>query len=58
VKYKARLVVRGDLQQYSIHNKMYTATLALKTFRALVAITAYFDLNTEQLDVINTFINS
>ncbi|OBT60439.1 hypothetical protein VE03_10387 [Pseudogymnoascus sp. 23342-1-I1] len=41
---KARLVVRGDLQRYSIHDETYAATLASKTFRALMAITAYFDL--------------
>jgi hypothetical protein len=58
VKYKARLVVRGDLQRYSIHDETYAATLASKTFQALMAITAYFDLDTEQLDVINAFTNS
>jgi hypothetical protein len=58
VKYKARLVVRGDLQRYSIHDETYAATLASKTFRALMAITAYFDLDTEQLDAINAFTNS
>lgn len=58
VKYKARLVVRGDLQRYSIHDETYAATLASKTFRALMAITAYFDLDTEQLDAVNAFTNS
>ena len=58
VKYKARLVVRGDLQRYSIHDETYAATLASRTFRALMAMTAYFDLDTEQLDAINAFINS
>lgn len=58
VKYKARLVVRGDLQRYSIHDETYAATLASKTFRALMAITAYFDLDIEQLDAVNAFTNS
>jgi hypothetical protein len=58
VKYKARLVVRGDLQCYSIHDETYAATLTSKTFRALMAITAYFDLDTEQLDAVNAFTNS
>jgi hypothetical protein len=58
IKYKARLVVRGDLQRYSIHDETYAATLASKTFRALMAITAYFDLDTKQLDAINAFTNS
>jgi len=38
VKYKARLVVRGDLQQFSVHEETYAATLASRTFRALMAI--------------------
>ncbi|PQM43552.1 hypothetical protein VC83_09679 [Pseudogymnoascus destructans] len=58
VKYKARLVVRGDLQRYSIHDETYAATLASRTFRALMAITAYFDLDTDQMDAINAFTNS
>jgi hypothetical protein len=33
-------------------------TMPKKTFRALMAITAYFDLDTDQLDAINAFTNS
>ena len=44
-KYKARLVVRGDLQRYSQHEDNYAATLAARIFRALMAIAAYFDLD-------------
>ena len=42
-KFKARLVVRGNLH---VPNKKdtYTATLVLRIFRALMAITAYFNL--------------
>jgi hypothetical protein len=32
-------------------------TLASTTFRTLIAITAHFDLETRQLDVINAFVN-
>ena len=32
-------------------------TLASTTFRTLMAMTAYFDLETCQIDVINTFVN-
>ena len=34
------------------------ATLAAKTFRALMAIMAAFDLEAWQLDAVNTFTNS
>ena len=57
-KYKARLVVRGDLQRYSQHEDNYAATLAARIFRALMAIAAYFDLEMEQFDAINAFTNS
>ena len=36
----------------------YAATLAARSFRALMAITAKFDLETIQLDAINAFANS
>ena len=56
-KYKARLVVCGDLHT-SIYNDTYAATLALRTFRSLMAIAAAHDLETMQFDAINAFTNS
>jgi hypothetical protein len=41
--YKARLVIRGDLTQ-SIYEDIYAATLAIRVFRCLIAIAAYFGL--------------
>jgi hypothetical protein len=58
VKYKARICVRGDLQQQSKYQDNYAATLAARTFRALMAIAAAFDLEIIQLDAINAFTNS
>jgi Reverse transcriptase (RNA-dependent DNA polymerase) len=55
-KFKARLCVRGDLQ--STEQDTYAATLAARTFRALMAITAVFDLEAHQFDTVNAFINS
>lgn len=55
--FKARLVVRGDLQT-SIFEDTYAATLAARVFRALMAITAFFDLDMWQYDAINAFTNS
>ena len=44
IKYKARLVARGDLQ-YTIEDT-YTTTLTAQIFRAIIAIIAAFDLET------------
>jgi Reverse transcriptase (RNA-dependent DNA polymerase) len=57
VKYKARICVRGDLQKFGLEDT-YAATLAAKTFRTLMAIAAYFDLEAIQLDAVNAFLNS
>ena len=55
-KFKARLCVRGDLQ--TTEQDTYAATLAARTFRALIALAAAFDLEMEQYDAVNAFINS
>src|SRR5436305_7634821 len=56
IKYKARLVVRGDLQ-YTIED-IYTATLTAQIFRAIIAIIAAFDLETRQYNAVNAFANA
>lgn len=56
LKFKARLCVRGDLQ--FTERDTFAATLAGKSFRSLMAITAAFDLETLQLNAVNAFINS
>jgi hypothetical protein len=56
LKAKARLVVRGDLQiQWG---DTYAATLAAKTFRALIAIATKFGLLMFQYDAMNAFLNA
>ena len=55
-KFKARVCVRGDLQD--THQDTYAATLAYRTFRALMALAAAFDLEIAQLDAVNAFLNS
>ena len=57
LKYKARLVVRGDLQIRTFEDTR-AATLAARVFRLLMAIMAVFDLDAEHLDALNAFINS
>ena len=56
LKHKARLVARGDLQY--VAEDTYAATLAVQTFRAIMAIVAAFDLETRQYDAVNAFANS
>ena len=56
VKFKARLCVRGDLQVLNRDN--YAAILVIRYFRALIVLTAAFNLKILQLDTINTFLNS
>lgn len=56
VKHKARLCARGDLQQTD--QDVYAATLALRIFRALMAIVTAFGLATRQYDAVNAFANS
>jgi hypothetical protein len=55
-KYKTRLVVCGN-QQAAKDLLIRATTLASTTFYTLIAITARFDLETRQLDVINAFVN-
>ena len=54
---KARLVVRGD-QMWWGSNDTYAATLTAKSFRLLLVVIAYFNLEAKQLDVVSAFLNS
>jgi len=55
-KYKARVCVRGDLQTTA--DDTHAATLAIRIFRALMAIAAYFNLEIRQYDAVNAFTNA
>jgi hypothetical protein len=55
-KYKARLVVRGDLQED--WGNTYAAMLAARVFRFLMALAAAFGLKAYQYDVLNAFLNA
>lgn len=57
-KFKARIVVRGDLEPKSPNEEVYAATLAGRTFRAMMAIACYFDLEVFQYDAVNAFVNA
>ena len=56
-KFKAQICVRGDLQNPA-ELDTYAATLAAIALRALMAITAAFDLEAVQWDAVNIFTNS
>lgn len=57
-KYKARLVVRGDMQPHNHEQEVYAATLASRTVRAVLATAAYFDMDIHQMDAVSAFTNS
>lgn len=57
-KCKARLVIRGDQQSRYDLEDTYANTLAARSFRALMAITARFDLDLYQYDAVNAFVNA
>src|SRR5436305_8826202 len=57
LKCKARLVVRGD-QQAHLRESTYVATLAGRSFRALITIAARFDLKLIQYDAVSAFVNA
>jgi hypothetical protein len=56
-RYKARICVRGDLQPISAQ-ETYAATVKMKIFRFILALTAAFDLDTWHADITNAFLNS
>lgn len=55
---KARVCVRGDLQDDDGELETYAATLAAKTFRVIMATAARFDLDVRQFDVSSAFLYS
>ena len=55
--YKAKWVVKGYLQQYSVnYNQTFTAVIKPMAFRALFAIAAYYNFEIEQIDVKTAFL--
>ncbi|KAI1000855.1 hypothetical protein K3495_g7345 [Podosphaera aphanis] len=56
LKHKARICVRGDL--YRSTRDTFAATLAVSTFRALMALLAACDIEMISLDAVNAFLNS
>jgi hypothetical protein len=57
VKYKARLVARGDMQDLD-YASVFAPTVRYTTLRALLALACHHDLEIEQMDVITAFLNA
>ncbi len=56
-KYKARIVIRDDLQKINNAQNVYAATLASKIFRMMMTFVADFHFKIKQLDAVNVFLN-
>jgi hypothetical protein len=56
-KYKARIVIRDDLQKINNVQNVYAATLASKIFRMMMTLVADFHFKIKQLNVVNVFLN-
>ncbi|KAI9038950.1 uncharacterized protein KD926_010050 [Aspergillus affinis] len=57
IKAKGRICVRGDLEKDTIANN-FAATASARVFRAVMALVAAFDLDTDQKDAVNAFLNA
>jgi hypothetical protein len=56
-KYKARIVIRDDLQKVNNAQNVYAATLASKIFRIMMTFVADFHFKIKQLNAVNVFLN-
>ncbi len=56
-KYKARIVIRDDLQKINNAQNVYAATLASKIFRMMMIFVVDFHLKIKQLNAVNVFLN-
>jgi hypothetical protein len=56
-KYKARIVIRDDLQKVNNAQNVYVATFASKIFRMIMTLIVDFHLKIKQLNAVNVFLN-
>jgi hypothetical protein len=56
-KYKARIVIRDDLQKVNNAQNVYAATFVLKIFRMMMILVVDFHLKIKQLNAVNVFWN-
>jgi hypothetical protein len=59
LKFKARVCARGNQQTYEIdYNEAFAPTLRYTTIRVLLSIACSFNLEIEQFNVVNAFLNA
>ncbi len=56
-KYKARIVIRDDLQKINNIQNVYVATFASKIFRIMMTFVVDFHFKIKQLNIVNVFLN-
>ena len=56
VKYKARFVARGDMQDFD-YSSVFAPIVRYTTLRVLLALACFHDLEIEQMDVVTDFLN-
>ena len=56
-RFKARLVARGDTQQYGVnYDETYAPVACFTSFRVLIAIAAHLDLDLEHIDITTAYL--
>ncbi len=59
VRYKARLVARGDHQREGLdYNEVYSPVVNANTVRAFMAVAAEMDYELDQMDAVTAFLNA
>jgi hypothetical protein len=56
-KYKARIMIRDDLQKVNNAQNVYAATFASKIFRMMMTLIVDFHFKIKQLNAVNVFLN-
>ncbi len=56
-KYKARIVIRDDLQKVNNARNVYVVTFVSKIFRMMMILVVNFHFKIKKLNVVNVFLN-
>ena len=58
LRYKSKIIMRSDLQDEATIFSTYAATLAVRSFKVIIALAVKFNFKVKQFDVVNAFINA